>query len=328
MFILLKEVYTVKNVSQMMNAYLCLDKTGLDLSHFILPLPGYDPVTEEPIITVSPRLAGSPTSPIPAGTTPMPEAPSMFSTSMAPPRERGFLGLVTLPPDAAFTTHEFDVDDFISETHSQVESVPRGDTLYREMLPPLPTMRSSPSYLDVAEEEDSSRGLPSGEKPTAATAEEDGSSGSPDSESKSGERETGKESSSRHHDLGKPAIVYKEDKEGSADSDVSKDVPKTEVETSGVTTEVVVIAESTTRVPGLSEEAAEVKEPKAEVNSETLTPSTVPHTVDKPLDNQDVAIPTKFPFHLLIVSAAETNKSGEPNAFSYAFLIRDTFFIA
>ncbi|XP_061071678.1 versican core protein-like [Conger conger] len=287
---------------------------------------GQDPVTPEPITTVSPSLVSSGklesrTTPIPVGTTPLPEAPSMFSTSMAPSRERGSLGLVTLPPEATFTVHEFDVEDFISETHGKLESIPRGDALDRAMLPPLPTMRSSPPYLDIAEEEDSSPGLPLGVKSTTASPRaqgvqegsrvehpaEDGSSGSPDSESKSGERETEKEPSSPHHDLAKPAIVYKEEKEGSADSDVSKDVPK--AETVSVTTEVVVIEESTTRVPGLFEEAAKVK---VEVDSEYLTPSTVPHTVDKPLDIHDVAIPTKFPFHLLIVKAEETNQSVDP----------------
>ncbi|XP_035246662.1 versican b [Anguilla anguilla] len=312
---------------------------------------GQDPVTPEPVTTVSPKLAGSgktkpPMTPIPVGTTSMAEAPSMFSTSMAAPWERGSLGLVTLPPEPAVTTHEFDVDDFISESHSQVESVPRGDTLYPEILPPLPTMRSAPPYLDIATEEvrvKSTTASPRAREdqegsaverpvdasgfspetpvdetpaPTAATqtvarptagdragktTEEEGSSGSPDSEPKSEEKETKKELSSSHHDLRKPAIVYKEDKEGSADSDVSKD-----------TTEVVIIEESTTRVPGLREEASRDKDTKAEVDAEYLTPSTVSHTMDKPLDTQDVAIPTKLPFHILFVNAEETNQSVDP----------------
>ncbi|KAJ8286710.1 hypothetical protein GJAV_G00042360 [Gymnothorax javanicus] len=306
-----------------------------------------DPVTQMPATTVSPRLVAiekveSPTIQTPVSIASRAEPPSMFSTSMAPPRERSFR-LVTHPPERAFTTHEFDVDDFVSMSHSKVESIPRGDRLFQEILPPLPTMRSVPSYLDIATEEDSSIAFPFGVKsttalprasevqegsaldrpvdasgsspeapvdetsvPTVAMQTEDGDPGRPDSGSTL--KDTEKKPLSPHHDLGKPAIVYKEEKEGSADSEILKDPSK--VTTISDTTEMAIIVESTTKVPGLSEEPTGVKE--GEVDAEHLTPSAVGPTVEKPQDVHDVAFPTKHPFHILVVDVAETNKSVDP----------------
>ncbi|KAJ8339577.1 hypothetical protein SKAU_G00363630 [Synaphobranchus kaupii] len=309
---------------------------------------GQDPVTQEPLTTVSPRLTGSgttesPTTQRPVSTTSMAEPPSMFSTSMAAPRERGSLGLVTLPPEAAVDDAEFDVDDFISESHSQVESIPRGDVLYEERLPPLPTMRSSPPYLDIATEEDSSNAIPLGVKSTTVppTAREDqkglavelpveASGSSPETlvdetpaplrqlrrlspgQQLGSEQKRPQRKKEAQGALRKPAIVYKEDKEGSADSDGSKDASEAEVKAIDDTTEVVIIEESTTRVPGLSEERPGVKDTKAEVDVEYFTPSTVSYTVDKPLDVQEVAVPTKHPIRLIIINVKETNQSVDP----------------
>ncbi|KAJ8401930.1 hypothetical protein AAFF_G00375110 [Aldrovandia affinis] len=273
------------------------------------------------VTTPAPRFVGSEKmevsmTQLPMGRGPTGEPPSMFSTSMAPPRERSTPESFTFPPEDDITVHVFDVEDFISESMSQVEAIPRGDVLSR--LPPLPTMRSIPPRLDVAPEEDSSATSPPGLKSMTASGvegemappksredfggsaagvteehpmEASGSSpetptgklegadktvdGAEKTSEESGSSDTGsslpttappklpvhrettgpivKEPSSPHQDLGKPAIVYKEDVDGRAD---------------------------------------------------------VSYTVDKPFDAQ--ATPARSPFHVIIVNVKDTNQSVDP----------------
>ncbi|KAG7476911.1 hypothetical protein MATL_G00087830 [Megalops atlanticus] len=286
------------------------------------------------------------------------EPPSTFSRTVAP-REK--VTFTTQAVNVMTTTPfiEYDVDDFIGKSDpSQVESIPRGDTLYPEQLPPLPTMKSTPPHLDIAIKEDTIHPVvetettpPTGQEDLEGSAtvvteevpvEASGSSQEspdavlippttasallPDHKEPAG---PAKEPSLPHRDLGKPAIVYKEDREGTTGADASKDVSETTVTvspplpavperppvliegktTDDTTKDMVVFEESTTRGIESSGDAMESKDRMTEVDAEYLTPAIGSVTADKPFE---VSTLTKPPVHILVVNVHEKNQSVEP----------------
>ncbi|KAI1905362.1 hypothetical protein AGOR_G00015330 [Albula goreensis] len=243
------------------------------------------------VTTTAPRFRGSKVSmtPRPVGSRSTAEPHSMFSTSMSP--------------------YDFNVDDFIGNNDGMVESIPhRGDT-----LPLLPTMRSSPPHLDIATKGDS--------RPASGAREDFDKSGSGSGsetadKASAGDRRVSStttapamllgqkvspvpvihEPSSLRHDFEKPAIVYKEDGEGSAHRDASRGKPARN------TTEVVVIEESTTMSASQSPREG----------PDSLRPTPVSYAAGRPLGAQESDTPTKPPFRLIIITVQGKNQSVDP----------------
>ncbi|XP_018600554.2 versican core protein [Scleropages formosus] len=346
------------------------------------------------------------------------EPPSMFSTSMATPREKtsvhvGYLVTATpsktdAPQDLSTPFDEQEVPDTL------LESLPIDYTIYPQKLPELPTVKSRPPHLDISTEEDKNdtrrrvemvgvtQPTPKHKSEESATGQSDvsqpivkfqmysteelpvwnkmsqephlppseagptestlivsaagfptltekspvqGSSGLPEAELTpvttaflTSRTDYPKRLFPKEQDLRTPAIVYKEELEGSADADmrtasltmtvttqpadssralgtaleVTERLPLTESEPAeDPTKDAVVFAESTVWTES-TETVSKAEDRKAEVNTDHIRLPTTSSEASKFSALPESTMPSKPPVHLIIVRVHDRNQSVDP----------------